>query len=179
MTKASWSISGTRKRLKSTQVLTPADFRAIAAVLGRVPIKARKIGFVAAQKAGRSKTVETRWNGKETSNKARAGDWIVTSLSPRRHALRDSEGRVNTYVVLAERFRELYQPTRAKPLGKLGAVYRASGVVSALWLAGGFDIVAPWGARQTGAAGYLILNGEDVYGNNAETFRASYAKAPG
>jgi hypothetical protein len=174
MTPGSWIISGAKKRLKSTRALTPADFHAIAAKLGCDPVAARKVGFIAATKASRSKTVETRWNGKETTNKARPGDWIVTSLSAKREVLRDGDGHVNTYVVAADRFKDLYQPTRTKPLAKLGAVYRAKSVVSALWLPAGFDIIAPWGERQTGPAGYLILNGTDVYGNNAETFDATY-----
>ncbi len=175
MTKGSWTIAGAKQRLKSTRALTPADFQAIAAKLGQVPVVARKFGFVAALKASRARTVETRWNGKETTNKARAGDWIVTNLSAKREVLRDRDGHANTYVVAAGRFKDLYQPARTKPLAKLGAVFRAKGVVSALWLPGGFDVVAPWGERQTGAAGYLILNGDDVYGNNAETFDATYS----
>jgi hypothetical protein len=46
--------------------------------------------------------------------------------------------------------------------------------VDALHLSGGFDIVAPWGERQTAPDGYLILSGRQVYGNNAETFAATY-----
>jgi hypothetical protein len=178
MTAGTWSILGVKKRLKSTRTLTPGDFHAIAAKLGVRAFAARKIGFVAALKATRPRTIETRWNGKETTNQARPGDWLVTSLSSRRQVLRDGEGPSNTYVVAGGRFRDLYQPTRTKPLAKLGAVYRARGAVSALWLPGGFDIVAPWGERQTGTGGYLILNGEDVYGNNTETFEATYEKAP-
>ena len=53
-------------------------------------------------------------------------------------------------------------------------MYRAKGVVSAIALPGGFDIVAPWGERETAPAGYLLLNGTEVYGCNQETFVATY-----
>ncbi len=42
--------------------------------------------------------------------------------------------------------------------------------MSALPLPGGFDILAPWGERQTGASGYLLLNGDEVYGSSHEAF---------
>ncbi len=171
---ARWRLLGVKGRLKSRGALTPADFRAIAAKLGLEPARARKTGLVAARRAARARTVETRWNGTETKNRARAGDWIVTNLTPEQKVLRDSEGRRNTYVIAGERFGDLYERAGAKRVGKLGTVYRAKGVVSALRLGGGFDILAPWGERQTGRAGYLILNGEDVYGNNAETFQGTY-----
>ena len=171
---AAWKLLGAKGRLESQSALTPADFRAIAAKLGLEPARARKTGLVAARRAARASTVETQWNGTETKNRARAGDWIVTNLTPGQKVLRDSEGRRNTYVIAGERFGELYEPAGAKSVGKLGKVYRAKGVVSALRLGGGFDILAPWGERQTGRAGYLILNGADVYGNNAETFLGTY-----
>ncbi len=74
----------------------------------------------------------------------------------------------------AGRFLELYAPLRGKEIARLGKVYRPKGVVTALRFRGGFDILAPWGERQVAPAGYLILNGADVYGNNAETFEATY-----
>ena len=46
--------------------------------------------------------------------------------------------------------------------------------MSALSLPGGFDIVAPWGERQTGASGYLLLNGDEVYGISRDAFEATY-----
>jgi len=33
---------------------------------------------------------------------------------------------------------------------------------------------APWGERQRARAGYLLLNGTEVYGSNATTFAATY-----
>jgi hypothetical protein len=169
-----WKLAGAGGRLESAKVLDPADFHAIAA-RGRIePMRARKTGLIAARRATRAQTVETRWNGKETSNRAAAGDWIVTSLSPARKVLRDADGHKNTYVVPGSRFGDLYEPLRGKQIARLGKVYRPKGIVTALRLSGGFDILAPWGERQTAAAGYLILNGADVYGNHAETFEATY-----
>jgi len=168
-----WTVTaGGKARLEATAALTPVDYAAIARELGRSPVRARKVGFVAARKAAARKVVETRWNGKETSNTANAGDWIVTNLTPARDVLRDGEGRENTYVVVAGRFTDLYE--RAEGSNDFGDIHRAKGVVSALELPGGFDIVAPWGERQIGAAGYLLLNGSEVYGASREAFEATY-----
>jgi hypothetical protein len=139
-------------------------------------VRARKIGFVAARKAKKPEVVETRWNGQETTNRARVADWIVTNLDPQQKPLRDDEGNVNRYVIPAEGFADLYEPTEGR--NAYGAVYRAKGVVDAVALPGGFDIVAPWGERQTAPSGYLLCNGTDVYGNNTETFEATYQRLP-
>jgi hypothetical protein len=165
-----------RARLVSNERLQPMHFRAIAAELRRSPIRARKIGYVAARQAQRRETVETHWNGTETTNTAQPGDWIVTSLSPSQEVLRDREGSVNTYAIQADRFASLYEATSGR--NEHGAIYRAKGMVDALRLPGGFDIVAPWGERQQAPDGYLILNGEEVYGNNVETFMSAYQELP-
>ena len=163
-----------KARLEADARLQPDDFQSIAVRLGSSALQARKVGYVAARRADAVEVVETHWNGKETTNSARRGDWIVTNLSPNRQELRDREGRANTYVITADRFAELYEPADSNRNSPGSAVYRAKGVVSAIPLEGGFDIVAPWGERQTSPAGYLILNGTDVYGSHAETFRATY-----
>ena len=79
---------------------------------------------------------------------------------------------MNVYVILAERFADLYEP--ASRQSEHGTVHRAKGIVSALPLPGGLDIAAPWGERQTASAGYLLCNGAEVYGSNKETFEATY-----
>jgi hypothetical protein len=165
-----------KARLESDARLLPEHFWAIAAQLSQRPIQARKIGYVAARPAGRRETVETRWNGTETTNTAEPGDWIVTSLSPRREPLRDRDGSLNIYVIAADGFRDLYEPTAGR--SEHGAIYRPKGVVEALYLPGGFDIVAPWGERQQAPAGYLLLRSEEVYGNNVETFKTTYETLP-
>jgi hypothetical protein len=159
-------------RLEADAVLTPADFQRIAEDLGRPPLRARKIGFVAARRAERSEVVETHWNGKETSNTARTGDFIVTNLSPQRIPWRDADGHLNAYVISADRFPSLYEPAAGR--SEHGAVYRATGLVSAIPLPGGLDIAAPWGERQTTAAGYLLCNDQEVYGSSAEAFEGTY-----
>jgi hypothetical protein len=158
-------------RLEADTVLTPSDFQSIAKKLGP-PLRARKIGYVAARREEKSGTVETRWNGKETTNTANPGDWIATNLSRQLEPLRDDEGHMNVYVIAAERFPQLYEPAEGK--SPHGAVYRAMGVVSVLPVPGGLDIAAPWGERQTAPAGYLLCNGEEVYGANREAFEATY-----
>jgi hypothetical protein len=152
--------------------LTPEDFRALAAGRGQGVVRARKIGYVAAVQAETQGPVETRWNGKETVNTAQVGDWIATNLSADRQPLRDSDGNLNTYVIRADRFADLYEKLGAT--SALGDVYKAKATVTALALSGGFDILAPWGERQTGDSGYLILNGDEVYGIAAAAFEATY-----
>jgi hypothetical protein len=163
---------GGRPHLEADDKLTPADFADIAREIGRKPVRARKVGYIAARKAARPETVETRWNGKETTNTAKPGDYVVTNLSPQRQPLRDAEGHLNTYVISAARFRELYEAEGED--SELGPVYRAKSVVSALRLPGGFDIIAPWGERQRGADGYLLMNGEEIYGAGTDAFEATY-----
>ncbi len=53
-----------KPRLMAHRQLTPADFRAVAVKLGKLPQKARRIGLVAARQATTAEKVETRWNGK-------------------------------------------------------------------------------------------------------------------
>src|SRR5262245_40384954 len=95
---------GAAARLEADAKLTPTDFQRIADDLETSPVRARKIGFVAARKATAREVVETRWNGKETTNTAQPGDWIVTNLSPSREPLRDGEDHINVYVITPEKF---------------------------------------------------------------------------
>ena len=160
-------------RLKSLERLDADDFRKLAGMLRVSPIKARKTGRVAARKAESRQHLETRWNGKESEITAESGDWIVTTLSPASEVLRDREGQANTYAIKPEKFSELYEPATGET--EFGAVFRAKGVVEALFLSGGFEIKAPWGETQSAPSGYLLLNGSEVYGNNRDTFEATYA----
>jgi hypothetical protein len=165
-------------RVEADALLTPDDFKKIAKDLVRPILRARKVGYVAARPARDGETVETRWNGTQTTNTARAGDWVVANLTPQREALRDRAGNLDVYVIAADKFAGLYEPTGER--GELGAICRArGGVVDAIRLPGGFDIAAPWGERQQAPSGYLVLNGGEVYGNNTETFAATYEAVPG
>jgi hypothetical protein len=159
-------------RLQCNRVLDPAQFRSIAQALGVVPFKARKFARVAASKATRAEVVDSLWNGKETSNTAQPSDWIVTTLTASGEALRDAAGNLNRYVVAARTFPALYAESGGS--SEHGGLYAAKTTIEAIKLAGGFDIVAPWGQRMSAPSGYLLLNGEEVYGNNAETFEATY-----
>lgn len=162
-----------KPRLEADAALTELDFRAVAGQLGTPAVRARKISYVAARQAESEQVIDTRWNGKETTNIAHPGDWIVTNLSPERKVLIDGEGNENTYVIAADRFADLYEPAEED-----GRVYRAKGVVEAIAVRGGFDIVAPWGERQMAPAGYLMFNGREVYGCHAEIFAATYEVVP-
>lgn len=166
--------AGAQPRLRSTAPLTSEDFEQVARQLGAATFKARKVGYVAAVASERTQDVETMWNGSETRNVARPGDWIVTNMTGQRQVMRDGGGQPNTYVIKAETFPKLYEAAEGE--NEFGQVYKAKGVVDALLLPGGFDIAAPWGERQVAGAGYLVRNGTDVYGNQSDTFEATYER---
>ena len=161
-------------RLVARDQLTPADFAAIATGLNTLPVRARKAGFITAREATRPERIVTRWNGEETANTAEPGDFIATNLSPERAILRDAGGNANIYVIRAARFPELYEPVAS--LIEHGRVYRARGIVEALPLPGGFEILAPWGEQQRAESGYLLMNGSEIYGNATATFEATYRR---
>jgi hypothetical protein len=167
---------GNGARLSSDAKLSPDDFLAIARRLVSEPFRARKAGLVAAHVAEHEQRVETRWNGRETMNSARPGDWIVTNLDANCTPIIDREGNRNIYVVAASVFDTLYEPAGAA--SSAGVTYRARSTVRAIALPGGFEIVAPWGEVQRADKGYLVLNGAEVYGNNAETFDQTYVVVP-
>jgi hypothetical protein len=167
---------GRRRRLVAEEELSSADFRIIAKELGASPLPARKIGLVSATRATRVAFVETRWNGKETRNTASPGDWIVTNLSPQGEILRDKSGHPNTYVIRAATFERLYEPAMGQT--EFGSIYLPKGVVEAIHLSGGFEILAPWGQKRQSPDGYLLLYGAEVYGNDKNTFEATYAAVP-
>lgn len=159
-------------RLIALVKLEPADFAKAVAALGVEPVRATKTGFVAARFAKRRERIETRWNGKETEAIAEPGDAIVTNMSPARKILRDSDGNANVYVIRREKFSQLYGPDGTKC--KQGEIYRSKASVSALYFPGGFELMTPWGEMQRASAGYLIQNGDELYGNNKDTFEATY-----
>jgi len=159
-------------RLVATEKLGPAEFRHIAGNIGRRAFEARKVSLIAARQAEAPETVETRWNGVETTNIARPGDWIATSLASGGKPMRDAAGNANVYAIRGETFDRLYERTTGE--NEFGGLYRAKSVVRAIRLEGGFDILAPWGERQTAESGYLILNGDEVYGNHRDTFEGAY-----
>jgi hypothetical protein len=167
-----YQIDGARPRLIAQHQLTAADFYRIAAEIGALPFSARKIGFIAARKALKAERIETRWNAMESQDVAAVGDYVVTNLLRDRLPLRDGEGNLNSYVIRADRFIELYEPVEGTSL--LGPIHQARGKVEAFLIVGGFEILAPWGETQRADAGYLILNGTEVYGNAQETFEATY-----
>lgn len=163
-----------KARLVSQQPLGSGEFDAIELALGTRRFRARKIGFIAARKAEAAERIVTHWNGRESANEARLGDYVVTNLGTDRRVLRDRDGNANIYVIRGETFASLYLPTGET--SDHGTIHRAIGEVEALPLPGGFEIVAPWGEVQRGAAGYLIRNGNDIYGNHQETFDATYER---
>ena len=165
--------NGDKDRLVAGVVLSETDFHAIAETLGTKPLEARKMALIAVRSATAGERIETHWNGSETINTAKPGDWVATSLTAEGEVLRDRDGNANSYVIPAADFSTLYSPVEGS--NQFGRFHAARGTVAALRLSGGFEILAPWGERQTAPDGYLLLSGSDVYGNNAETFAATYA----
>lgn len=163
-------------RLVSADTIGAEEFAAVARAAQAIPFTARKIGFVAARMALQHEVVETRWNGAESQNTAEPNDYIVTNMSEKREILTDREGRANVYVIKANRFPELYEATTED--SRVGRIFRAKGSVTAIFLAGGFDIKAPWGEQQRSETGYLLCNGREVYGNAKGTFEATYETIP-
>lgn len=162
-----------KRRLVASERLSPADFDAVAAALDTKPMRARKIAPVAGCRAKTEQSIATNWKGEATVNVARAGDWIVTSLDRKFKPLKDVFGNVNQYVIRPEKFDELYERSPGEH-DLYGPLFEPRGIVDALPLTAGFDIVAPWGERQTGTAGYLLRSGADVYGNEKATFEETY-----
>jgi hypothetical protein len=167
-----------QQRLVADSVLTADDFNSIAAALGQSPFVARKTGFVLAREAVLTEAVSTQWNGIESRDVAAPGDFIVTNLTADRQIVRDASGHPNTYVVRAGKFASLYEAalTTAAAPAPMDTLHRARGRVDALSFSGGFDIAAPWGERQVGPVGYLLRNGDDIYGNHKDTFEATYER---
>ncbi len=160
------------ERYTSHRQLTVDDFEQLARDRGLPVQSARKKGLVAARPATADTPVATQWNGEETRNVARTGDMIVTSLDAAGAPLVDGAGNKNVYVIKKPRFAELYEALGQD--GPDGPIHCAVGSVRCIELKQGFAIVAPWGERQTADSGYLVANGGDVYGNNAETFEKTY-----
>ena len=161
-----------KHRLVAEAVLSAVDFHAIADQLGTRPLKARKTALIAALPATAGERIETHWNGSETVNTAKPGDWVATSLTADGGVLRDRDGNANRYIIPGTGFPRLYSPVEGS--NEFGRFHAARGTVAALHLSGGFEILAQWGERQTAPDGYLMLSGSEVYGNNAETFAATY-----
>jgi hypothetical protein len=161
-----------KHRLVAGTILKKSDFKRLSARLGTPGVRARKVAFVAARTTRQREDITTYWNGRETTNTARPGDVIVTSLTRRKTILRDKRGNVNQYVVKARTFHKLYGTAPGK--NRFGKFFQSKSIVTAIYLAGGFDIIAPWGQRERALRGYLLLSGNTVYGNNAQTFEATY-----
>jgi hypothetical protein len=163
-------------RLVSNHRLDREGFHHAARLLGATIGRYRKTARVAARASAERQTVITLWNGEETRNIAEPGDMLVTTLNPDGLPARDRDGQLNTYVITAARFDTLYRPV-ADPAHEpaLGALFEARGEIEAFAAPSGFEIMAPWGEMERGARGYVVRNGEDVYGVAAEVFETTYA----
>lgn len=162
------------ERIVSRDGISATEFARLSQDLGRQPRRARKIGRIAARQAGQPERVETRWNGKETENRALPGDWIVTALAADGAPLKDDDGHINVYVIESDRFASLYEPLPGAADMLLGSIFQPRGFVMALQVEGGFEIKAPWGEVQRADDGWLLLSESRVYGNHRDTFAETY-----
>ncbi len=127
--------------------LSSDDFYTIAGTMGGFRVL-RKIGFVAAVVASQSTKVITYRKGKETESVAEPGDYIATNLLPEtRQPIRNNADQPDQYVIKADKFVELYEPFD-EVCEEFGEVYKAKGVVKAIFFENGFTIVPPWGGSQ-------------------------------
>ena len=164
--------SAGKQQVIATQKLTPDDFMELSRQLGAPVLKARKVGFVAALKTTREQTIETLWNGKESQITAQPGDWVITNLAPDKSVLLDGDSNINQYAIGKDKFPRLYE--RQGGENTYGEIYRAISQVEALYVPGGFEILAPWGETQRADQGYLLCNGNEIYGNHKDTFDLTY-----
>ena len=165
-------------RLEADAVLTPADFlnHRQESWVARLFAPARS----ASSRRGRPRN--RRWSrpagtARKAIDTARAGDWIVTNLSPQQEALRDREGHANTYVIAGRAVRRAFtsrreDATSSAPSTAPRALSKQSGcpAASTSWRPGESGRPSP--------TGYLLSTVTEVYGNNAETFRATYLELP-
>ena len=161
-----------RPGLTSDKPLNSSDFRSIAGELATAPLQARKVGFIAANRADETQMIETSWNGSTSKATAKPGDYIAANLAADKSILRDGDGNASIYVIKADIFPALYQLDTGE--NEFGTMYKAISQVEALFLPAGFQIMAPWGEMQRADSGYLLLNNGEVYGNPRDTFEATY-----
>lgn len=156
--------------------LTPEGFHQLAEKRGARPRRARKLSLIAARRLEESQEVQTWSDGLETVRMAKPGDWLATNIDRRGEPLRDREGRLDQYVISAEVFEASYDPVGPQQeVGSFGRTYAKRDSVLALPMPEGFDILAPWGERQTVSSGYLLLSGDEVYGVAEAAFLETYA----
>ena len=163
-------------RLTSTARLSPDnDFEWITRDLDQHGLQrrqARKIGMIRATRAVGGEQIEAHsTDGFQGFSTAQAGEFIATKIDRDLQIVRNPEGKLDQWVIKPERFYELYTPASAtdpelfQPKGK---------VIEVLPFEGGIDIIAAWGEHQAIANGYLVRNGDDVYGIDAATFHSTY-----
>ena len=148
-----FGFGGRKKRLVSDTRLTRDDFEKIVAAMGgQSPIRARKLGYLAAYRIDRQCDVATEWQGESTVNVAEPGDWIVVRLNKSGTAPdTDDNGKINIYVVKHDAFVRL---NRRAPIleirhpmidaNRAVPVFQGRATVEAILFSRGLDILAPW-----------------------------------
>ena len=88
--------------------------------------------LIAAPPGTAGERIETHWNGSETINTVKPGDWVATSLTADGGVLRDRDGNANRYIIPAAGFPRLYAPVEGS--NEFGRFHAARGTVAALHL---------------------------------------------
>jgi|GEM_PF-5004367 len=141
-----------------------------------IPFKAIKTAPVSARQVQHEEEIVTHFDGLETKNIAEPGDWVVTNMDAGGQIIRDVQCHTNTYIIREDKFSQLYQS--GKGVTEFGEIYRPQNeaFIEALYLAGGFDIVAPWGERQRTSTGFLVRKAGEVYGIHSGAFGQTYQR---
>ncbi|MDZ4841438.1 MAG: hypothetical protein SH859_04720 [Hyphomicrobium aestuarii] len=176
--KIEYQTSGGRTfpRLSSTARLSPDnDFEWITRDLDQHGLQrrqARKTGTIRATRAVGGEQIEAHsTDGFQGFSTAKVGEFIATKLDRDLQVVRNPQGNLDQWVIKPEKFDELYtaasatDPELFQPTGK---------VIEVLPFEGGIDIIAAWGEHQAIGNGYLVRNGDDVYGIDAATFHTTY-----
>lgn len=166
----------TASRLLSTARISPdTDFEWITRDLdhhGFARRPAQKTGLVRASRAVGGELVEANgYDGFQSEATAQPGDYIVTKLDRALQAFRNAEGKLDQWVVPPKVFRNSYIAASPTDTELFRPTERA---IEVLPFEGGIDILMPSGDHQSIPNGYLVRNGEHVYGIDAASFHATY-----
>lgn len=136
----------------------------------------QKYQSVLARRAEDGEVIESITNsGKETVNRARAGDFVVVNQT----------GAREQYVVSPEKFRERYSFWREapdgyseyRPKGKVLAIELTDTVLHQLGVASEFEYEAPWGERAIAQKGDFLVcppDESEVYRIGRKEFFETY-----
>ncbi len=147
--------------------------------MGFEPRRVRKVGLAAARPATVADLECIACDpGDDQKQKLQPNDWFVVNLDATGRSPVLKDGKRDSYIIDDRKFSDTYEKATGEFEG-IEIFRKRAGidVITALPLPGGYDIVQSWGAREPAASGYLLRNGDDVYGIEANVFDATYIDA--